>query len=320
MNPRTIPKRTLAKLSAPAAPGERHAQIVEIVCSLVASGLNPQAIFCQLRPNYASDVNDTEILDVIQWAVEKNLKPNARHTNSECVRHEPRQTTTENCIKQIRKFLNGFSCNEIDLWEASPWRPLENWRLDSLMFLAGMYFANEQINIVTEFSERGGKANPKGYGLTLARDAWMRKIRDGGTPQSNAGAWIRMNPTNGQGIADENVTAFRFALIEFDKIPLSLQLPLLSRLPLPINAILTSGGKSVHAWVRVNASSVETYRETVRNMLLLLKPFGVDQANKNPSRLSRLVGAQRIIGGSADAGSQRLLYLNPDNTGERAIL
>jgi len=41
MNSRLIPKRTLEKLAAPAAPGERHAQIVEIVCSLVASGLNP---------------------------------------------------------------------------------------------------------------------------------------------------------------------------------------------------------------------------------------------------------------------------------------
>jgi hypothetical protein len=32
----SIPKRTLAKLSTPAAPGERHAQIVEIVCALFA--------------------------------------------------------------------------------------------------------------------------------------------------------------------------------------------------------------------------------------------------------------------------------------------
>jgi hypothetical protein len=321
MNP--IPKRTLEKLSFPALPGERHAQIVEIVCALAARGFGPEAIFCQLRPNYAADVTDAEIRDVIEWANNKNLMSGAKHSKLVRPRGGSDQTTTDNCIERIRKFLNGFSCDEADLWEASPWRPLEDWRLDSLLFLAGMYFTSEQINIVTEFAGFDGKANPKGYGQTFTRDEWMRRIRDGSTPQSQAGAWIRMNPTDGRGIADKNVTACRFALIEFDKIPFSLQLSLLARLPLPINAIFSSGGKSLHAWVRVNAPDIETYRETVRKMFSLLKPFGVDQANKNPSRLSRLVGAQRIIGGSGTAiglGKQRLLYLNPDNTKEGAIL
>lgn len=321
MNP--IPKRTLEKLSAPALPGERHGQIVEIVCALVARGFDSEAIFRQLRPNYAADVTDAEILDIIQWAAGKNLTPGMKRSKIERPPSEPSHAANENSIKRIRKFLNGFSCHEIDLWEVSAWRPLEDWRLDSLLFLAGMYFASEQINIVTEFSGNSGKANPKGYGQTLTRDEWMRKIRDTGTPQSQAGAWIRMNPTDGRGITDENITACRFALIEFDRIPFSLQLSLTARLPLPINAILTSGGKSVHAWVRVNAPDVETYRETVRKMFSLLKPFGVDQANKNPSRLSRLVGAQRIIGGcssEAGIGQQRLLYLNPDNISEGAIL
>jgi hypothetical protein len=304
---------------------------VEIVCSLVASGLNPQAIFCQVRPNYAQDVSDAEIHRVIQWAAEKNLKRSVVHPKFERTRHTTDETRTGDCNERIKQFLNGFSCDEIDLWEASAWRPLEDWRFDSLMFLAGMYQVGELINIVTEFSEDVDKANPKGYGQTLTRDEWMRKIRDGGTPQSEAGAWIRMNPTDGRGIMDKNITAYRFALIEFDKIPFPLQLALLARLPLPINAILTSGGKSVHAWVRVSAPDVETYRETANRMFLLLKPFGVDQANKNPSRLSRLVGAERIIGGgdtlgsagssvTGAAGRQRLLYLNPDNTGENAIL
>jgi hypothetical protein len=153
----------------------------------------------------------------------------------------------------------------------------------------------------------------------MTRDEWLREIREHGTPKSEAGAWIRMNPTDGRGIADANVSVFRFALVEFDAMPLDLQLSLLTRLPLPINAIVTSGGKSLHAWIRVNARSADAYRETAGRMLGLLARFGVDTANKNPSRMTRLPGAQRIIGAMGD-GLQRILYLSPDNTSAKPIL
>jgi len=228
-----------------------------------------------------------------------------------------------NPVERIKKFLQGsnvedmtFDNLEVELWEASPWRPLEDWRVDSIMLLAGCYYAEDKINIVTEHSEDG---KPKGFGLTMDRDSWMREIRDNGAPQNKAGAWVRMNPVDGKGIADCNVTTFRFTLLEFDDVPLELQLALLMKLRLPVAAILTSGGKSAHAWVRVDAKDAETYRETVREILTLLARFGIDQANKNPSRLSRLVGAQRNIGAQGD-GRQRLLYLNPDVSEWREIL
>ena len=120
---------------------------------------------------------------------------------------------------------------------------------------------------------------------------------------------MRMNPVDGKGVADANVTTFRFALIEIDCVPVELQLALLAKLKLPIAAILTSGGKSAHAWVWVDAASVDEYRVTVSAMLGMLARFGVDGKNKNPSRLSRLPGAVRTIGAAGD-GRQWLLYLN----------
>jgi hypothetical protein len=71
-----------------------------------------------------------------------------------------------------------------------------------------------------------------------------------------------MNPLDGHGCQDVNVTAYRFALIECDQIPRPLQLSLLARLPLPIAAILTSGGRSLHAWVKVNAAAHVENRES----------------------------------------------------------
>jgi hypothetical protein len=127
-----------------------------------------------------------------------------------------------------------------------------------------------------------------------------------------------MNPVDGCGVADVNVTAFRFALVESDTLPLELQLPLFARLPLPVAAVIGSGGRSVHAWVKVDARDADEYRATVAQMLALLARFGVDGKNKNPSRLSRLPGARREIGAAGD-GVQRLLYLNPKPEG-RSIL
>lgn len=221
-------------------------------------------------------------------------------------------TATEN-------FLQGFRCDEVDLWEASPIRPPDDWTKDALTLLAFLFEPGEKINFVSAFSlAKDGKASPKGKGETVERDSLLTRWRKEGMPGSDAGGWLRMNPLDGQGIADANVKAFRFALVECDAVPLELQLPLLARLPLPIAAILTSGGRSIHAWVKVDAKNLPDYRQTVSRMLELLAKFGVDGKNKNPSRMSRLPGVVRRIGAQGD-GRQRLLYLNPEPR-QRAIL
>ena len=148
-----------------------------------------------------------------------------------------------------------------------------------------------------------------------------------GTPQSDAGAWIRMNPVtaNGSGfdgaIKDEDVTAHRFMLIESDKLPEDLALSFYAALTLPVAAILASGGRGPHAWVRLDCATDEEYRRQVAHILEKLRPFGIDDGNKNPSRLSRLPGALRQIGarlpsvpdeGDKDGGQQRLYYLSHD--------
>jgi hypothetical protein len=314
-----IPGKTRAELAAPAPVGQRHEQIKKIVIPLIANGFNPDAVFTQVRSMYDATVSDREIADMIRWVSGKSLTP----CTPKFASGRFNQATTAKPIDpvaSITNFLDDFRCDDCDLWHESPWHPLENWKFDSLMFLSGIFHGGELVNIVTKHTvDDNGKANPSGYGIALERDAAMRMIRDNGTPQGKAGAWVRMNPVDGCGTADANVTSYRFALVEFDGVPMDLQLSLLARLPLPINAILTSGGKSAHAWVRVNAKSAESYRAKASELLTLLKCFGVDQSNKNPSRLSRLPGAMREIGAGND-GRQRLLYLAPDRTDSKPIL
>jgi hypothetical protein len=314
-----VPAKTRVELATPAPTGGRHAQIVKVVASLVGQGFNADAVFAQARAMYDATVPDREIAGVIQWATRQNFTPCTPRFTNQRIQSKPMPPPLTDPAAAITKFLDGDNTNEADLWDASPWRPLEDWRVDAIMFLAGMYHAGELVNIVTDYTvNEHGKANPSGTGLTLERDTMMQHLRDKGTPQSKAGAWLRMNPLDGRGVADANVTAHRFALLEIDTVPVEQQISVFAKLPLPINCIMLSGGKSCHAWVRVDAADAESYRQTVNEMLDVLRPLGVDQANKNPSRLSRLVGAQREIGAQGD-GQQRLLYLAPDRRDSNPI-
>ncbi len=115
----------------------------------------------------------------------------------------------------------------------------------------------------------------------------------------------------GGAICDADVVSYRFTILESDLLTAELALSLFARLPLPIAAILSSGGKSPHAWVKLDCLNAEEYRAKVERIYALLARFGLDPNNKNESRLSRLPGAQREIGKQGDGG-QRLLYLNDE--------
>lgn len=110
-----------------------------------------------------------------------------------------------------------------------------------------------------------------------------------------AGAWIRFNALDGEGVRNENVTGFRFALVESDSMPIDEQIAIYRRQELPIAALVSSAGKSVHAIVRVDAQDAQEYRRRVTFLYDFLAARGlkVDTQNRNPSRLSRMPGVTR---------------------------
>ena len=110
-----------------------------------------------------------------------------------------------------------------------------------------------------------------------------------------AGAWIRFNPLDGKGVKNENVTDFRYALVESDSMDLEKQNAIIRELELPVACLVFSGGKSVHAIVKIEAATYEEYRRRVDYLYTILKKngFDCDTQNKNPSRLSRMPGVLR---------------------------
>ena len=116
-----------------------------------------------------------------------------------------------------------------------------------------------------------------------------------GDTNPECGAWIRFNPMDGKGAKNENVTDYRYALVESDAIPVEQQNGIMHDLKLPIAALVYSGGKSLHAIVRVDAGSYEEYRKRVEFLYSVCDKNGlkVDRNCKNPSRLSRMPGVMR---------------------------
>ncbi len=153
------------------------------------------------------------------------------------------------------------------------------------------------------------------------------------------GVWYLCQPTDGEfhpnprgkkgtmsRRSEESVTAWRYLVIESDEAPLRLWMGALAQLPLRIAAIYTSGGRSVHALVRVDAvtkADWDTKKHAMKTGLIIL---GACPGSLSAVRLTRLPGCFRegkdvevIENGKKrlvykrfpTPALQKLLYLNP---------
>ena len=191
---------------------------------------------------------------------------------------------------------DGFTGFSSDTWDPAQ---------DLITYLESVYQPDDHVAYVTGdvWKNADGKWVPsKGcYDRTAAElIASLRKHPDDvgatvGDWKPEAGAWIRFNAVDGEGVKNENVTSFRYALVESDTLPIAEQDIIFRKLELPIAALVHSGGKSLHAIVHIDADSYEEYRKRVEFLYSFLEKNGVsiDKQNRNPSRLSRMPGVTR---------------------------
>lgn len=181
------------------------------------------------------------------------------------------------------------------------WNPAQ----DLITYLELLFEPDDKVGYVTNdvWQDADGRWVPsKGvYDRTAAElIASVRKHPDDlgatvGDWKPQVGAWIRFNPLDGAGVKNENVTRFRYALVESDTLPVAEQDVLYRKLELPVAALVHSGGKSLHAIVHVDAENYDEYRKRVEFLYDFLEKNGltVDKQNRNPSRLSRMPGVTR---------------------------
>jgi hypothetical protein len=188
----------------------------------------------------------------------------------------------------------------------------EPWQM-AVRYLETLFTPDESVSYVhsATFKEDKVKWIPADAGhvrnvSAIIRDLKKYKRLDEafGTINPEAGAWIRHNPSTGA--KDADVTRFAYVLVESDSMPLEEQKKFLINQKLPIVALIESGGKSIHAIVKIEASDENEFKQRTSFLFdyLSQRHFQIDEANKNPARLSRLPGAMR------NGNIQRLLATN----------
>lgn len=212
--------------------------------------------------------------------------------------HAGRELNWDDEISQDGRIIDR---NWVEGREVAPperWEPVRQLTT----YLETLFEASDLVGYVTHCYRSEGRAMPtKGCWDRTAGQLIqaLNRTQDIGAVlgdyDPDAGAWIRFNPLDGKGVRNDNVTEYRYALVESDNTPIEQQNEILRRLELPIACLVHSGGKSLHAIVRIEAGSLEEYRKRVDRLYEICRRNGleVDAQNRNPSRLSRMPGVIR---------------------------
>jgi hypothetical protein len=198
----------------------------------------------------------------------------------------------------LRKLADGRKVDVLWLANRSVVDPAS---VDSEGFLRAIFRGGEKAIVLADDRTQGVVWPDEALPVAGPRGMWFLAQPVDGV--------MRQNPRSGKGSrrSAESVTSWRYALLESDEAPAGLWLAALVSLRAPVAAIYTSGGRSVHVLWKVDANSLEHWRELMGPIKEAFGIFGVDEKAMTPVRLSRLPQQPR----AEKNGFQRLLYVNP---------
>lgn len=186
-------------------------------------------------------------------------------------------------------------------------------------FLSLMYGREEKVLVFTQYYSQGQAVWPADAVPTTGRE----------------GVWYLIQPVDGEEYpnprsrklamsrrSEESVSAWRYMILESDEAPVREWLGAVVQLPLRIAAIYTSGGRSVHVLIRVDAQTKKHWdalRAAMAPGLRWLVMNGADKGVLSAVRLSRLPGCWREGKAGKDGYVrferpilQKLLYVCPE--------
>ncbi len=284
-------------------------------------GYTKDKVFADIRHNTPSGgnrVSDYDINERIACAWHTSIPKGTRTRRQNA---SQAAVTDEDRAAYRAKVIGPYSGSGVaDLWEISNPRPTKQGVDDALLFLRTIYSLSDYIGIGPHDFKSGN---------VRTVEAWMTEIETAGKV---AHPHILMNPLTGKWGPKRDgsgrtrrgnscIADHRWALLEFDEVSEEEQfavcVALIAEDVLDIGAVISSGKKSLHAWVRVDAVDADEWETCVKGDVYaeggLVDMLGGDICCKTSSRLSRLPGHVREKTGHF----QSLLYLNADKCANR---
>ncbi len=190
------------------------------------------------------------------------------------------------------------------------------WNRTPASFLHELYRSGERVVVFDVFASQGKAV------WQCTAPPFNARALDGFRTGKPQGVWFLAQPVSGE-FADtgtlnadgtphlsrrsfRTVTSWRYMVLESDTANAAHWLAALVQMPLPISAIYTSGGKSIHALVRMDAASKAEWDDDAAKLKTPLVTLGADEKAISAVRLTRLPCCERIEKGQM----QTLLYLN----------
>ena len=297
-----------------------HTALMGCVNYGILAGLSEHQIFALVKVSIPSGgarkVQDRELSDAIKKAAADIPTYTGNRRPGYVAPTKPAPAISNGQATRQRMIESSAISDEADLWESSPiridWEPAE----DSSRFIEEMFDPEEQVFI-------GNREAPGivGTNIRTAKD-WIEYFRRGGQTFPH----IIINPLSGElaptksgdGMTyrgDLCVKTFRYCLVEFDDLSREDQIRFWTSptaRKLPVACLVDTGGKSIHAWLRLSGiASMDDWGKEIKSQLYdqFLIPLGVDSACSNPARLSRMPGQLR------DGKYQRILWMNTPEEG-----
>jgi len=226
-------------------------------------------------------------------------------------------------VEALRRFHRPDLAADVEWFaERSPVDPRDCGPVE---FLERLFLPGEKVLIFTDQGSQGQYIHWAGHGSYVLGSKPGVKAKGSVLPRGGKeGVWFLCQPVDGRWYPNpraprtksgelklsrrsmESVTAWRYLVLESDEAPEALWRNLLAQLPLPIAAIYSSGGRSIHALVKLRVDSKGEWDAVKRQIAPLFTRLGADGGALSAVRLTRLPGCLR------GERRQSLLYLNPE--------
>jgi hypothetical protein len=202
-------------------------------------------------------------------------------------------------------------------------------------FIDALYAKDDQVMCFTSMRSVGDYMRWRGGWFELGKQPGIkaRRVKEG--PRgSREGCVMLIQPMDGKWHPVEgsqpprlsrrtrsSVLHYRYMLWESDDAPESLWLNALAQVRLPIVAITTSAGRSLHALVRVDALSYDEWSQMRSAARDFMTQLGFDpQSLSNPTAAIRMpntmregkINEGRLVPFETGPRMQRLIYWNPE--------